>query len=873
MTYDSMRTTGRGNLVTFLVIGGIPWVFSDFDIAPIDAWYTAATPGFSGVKPWLVWEGRTHEESCSFIDGTLEVEPIKIEMVDVDGGFTALIKEWRARNYTVLTSTYAAGSVVAMQVESITGFTAPTGTVHIGREAIYYNGVAAGQLGTVSVIRGAWGSLDEDHIVDTGAEVAVLPKVADGPTFLANRRAWLYAAEYDSQTGTVGASECIFRGYVASDVEGGLGMATLQIDHISRTWSRNVAEGLPQTSLKPGYWYSGGAHPSLSSVVFQEKHDDTGVSNTAEVTIPQGRYDSAEHLIQTMEAQIRTTLAAVPFNRTVRLFRDTGSYETPSLYGSIDANWLVYIRIREGDPLWAMGFDPGTLLLPVDSASDVRAPADNPARLFCMEVPDSRYTDNNAVIEVFDGTRLTEDQYIRIGKNPFININNPGISGNLITLELDTADDAYRLLGQEVKHHYVDDPEEMVVQHVLAWKNIELETVLGQLLGITGSIPYEWRLKGWESADISTAELGTILDYVPRPLGSVRDCITEATALDEIICDRLGVLGIAPVLRVGGAIGFQRLSTPNEDDTETAEIDSTVWSHEDAAQVRVVYEGEPLVNAIELSHTYNYMTGAWADNETRLLFRDAINDMGKTRTKIYQLRGVVVSGPYGSTYCYGNREDLIRDVQVFAVGCHFGIYGRLCPVVNIPCTWLAKQEDFECGNLVKLTHPVVIDPSQGDVGVDSRVVVPLRRRLSITEEGSVEAIQVLLPRVSNSRPIAPCALATSWAAGPLQLTFASTVLFSADDLSWFAIGDFVMFERADVRAPPALWGPSRITAIGAGTVTIAADPFAGAFPAEGVIMKSRDWDNATTKFQAYLFFADTNYSLGAGNDDGHHWGL
>ena len=217
---------------------------------------------------------------------------------------------------------------------------------------------------------------------------------------------------------------------------------------------------------------------------------------------------------------------------------------------------------------------------------------------------------------------------------------------------------------------------------------------------------------------------------------------------------------------------------------------------------------------------------------------------------------------------------------MYAVGMHFGTYGRISPTTIIGATWTCRQHDLDCGEMVFLTHPTVVDVAEGTVGVTDRVAVVVSRRNSLTDR-QADSIGVLLPVVSNVGEIAPCALAdpndvgTGWVVGTLTLTFGATNHYAPageTDLTHFEAGMTVLVTEYDARIPAQ--AAAVIQSVGANTIVFTADPFGGAgMPATGVWVHYPTYPASSAAQQAWLYFADTSYGLGAAPDPGYRWGI
>lgn len=887
MTWDTLAAGGSGVLVLWLRIAGLPWLFGwGHDRTPhaSDTWYwDGAAARFSGVKPWLRLS-MTHDERGSFVDGSTDIGGVAVELHDPAGQLTAMMSAWSTRKMTRLTATLAQGAVASMTVDSTAKWTGlGSGVVYVGQEAIKWTG----QTGTTftGLTRGYYGTLDVDHDVDADALPApILPSVTDGIASLDGRRADIYAATLDG--GVLSQSTCIYRGYVASTGDPGATVWPIKVDHIVKMLGREACLRLPRTTLRRGYSFSGVTRASSFQVIEVDHSVSPPTMLTADVEIDEGRYADDYELSAEIQVDLAAAQSTAGFTRCINMLWWPGSEDIPDVGWcfSVDlgASYSLSVRVQEGDPLWVMGFDPGWYHWDPSGASTAPYLAQRDPLAAYLEIPSAEYPDVDLTVEVDDPGCLIAGLYVRVAGSPAVKI--LSISGNEVTLDTSTWDPEY-LYGstsdRQLRYWAVEEAKDLVVQHVFALVDsgggpIALYTALSRLLGLSGSEPTSWGVAGFGASDIDCSaggELGLALEGASYELSRIRAYLSGPTSVSGLIFERLGLLGICPRLTGAGVIGFTRLKIPCALDAESIEVDSAVCEAFDAARVRTAIGAGPRITELRIQHSYDYVADSWPDDPAVLAFDDGIEVLGKCNPRTYVAHGLYVAG--AAPPSYPTEMHLLHDVLTRAIGAHFGRHGRLAPVVKVPCTWKARQ--FKVGDIIRLTHPCVVDVAEGVIGCTDRLGQIVGRRHSITRPGETDYLEICIPPELNVGGISPAALATSWDPGTLKLTFADTSLFCQTgdtDLDYFGTADEVRFREWD-KAAPTTWGPATIDEVDTvnGTATLTADPFGGGFVSCTMTYAAYDEQREAQLARGFITVGDGSYSLGAGGDDAFVWSL
>lgn len=845
MTWDSLKTTGRGQLVLFARIRGLQYVFATDDYSPSDSWWYS---GHHTVKPWLQWQGISVREESSFVDGTIKVEGIKLTITDSCGDLTSIIEGWRSASVTALTATLSA-TATSMSVDSTSDFPS-VGYLWIGAECIKYSGKTATTFTGLS--RGYYGTTASEHTVNTAATpTPQYPPVLSSPMFLGERRVDIYAGTVSG--GTLSDTTCIFRGYVEGEIESGNGVWELSVQHISTRLSRKLLAHTPRRDILSGFYPYGGDY---SDIVVWERDISTGAQKRASITLSYGSYySSPTAFANAINSALRAAQGTAGFTRygPFVTFDDDGKCKLVS-EASTTHTLLTYIA--PGTPYNALGFDAGSMHFSNDG-NLVEYEADNKPAYVWLEYP-TTFGDGSGdepFVYVDNADGITASAHAFIGKQCWLRVSS--VSGNKVAFVPGVAEEGsepYLILKKRsdatLAQGYVFD------ESLVSAMKRTLHLVSGQ------TEPASWGIQGFESDDFSFSELETLLETIPAPFRYFRSALHQPEGWDRLFCDALGILGIAPRLTDDGAIGFAAMQSPISS-LVSVTVDSDVWSYLEASGVVTTHEGASLINEVIIEQGFDWHSGKYGEGQGSASYYDGINALTKTRARAYKLRGVIVGGSHSSDP--DTIADMVNQAYPRIAAVHFGVFGRAAARVALPVTWLGKQADV--GDLVSVTHPTIV---AGSVGISERVGIVVGATRAITSRES-DVLDIIFPPSSDAGRIAPCALGTSWDATTKVLSFSDTAIFSSNDLSEFSVGDYVAFERWN-SATSGSYSTARITAIGSGTVTLDSDPFS-TFPTNGVLMFFVDYDdaNVTSNQQEWLYLADSDYSLDG--DDGYRWGL
>jgi len=608
------------------------------------------------------------------------------------------------------------------------------------------------------------------------------------------------------------------------------------------------------------------------------RYTGSGTATPVDVLISSGPSYNAHHLLT------RWNAASNAVGATIQPALKYAADGTIALFCNDHASRYIVLTVQEGDPLWALGFEPGEYVQ--TTGNELSIEAQGAPRLWVVDL--SGRTTCLPRIYVDDASGFEEDHWCVPPGAPYSLIDNYDTTADYVELATNIADPVrpYRYFASIE----ADDNEDLLLRQAFVFSShwdTDLDNVtdaikrsMGHLGGATE--PVEWTLPLITSADVDYDELDTALGGVPTELSLFTAVVTEPVEWQELFGPHLGLLGIAPRITTDGKVGWARISTPTDLDAVSVEVDDEVWELVESASIAARIGGA-LLTGIELQYGYDYRGDEWPD-ASHIRWWDWAAETGQQRDQSYQLRGVATSTRM--TAFASDRGELDGIIATVVRGTHFGLFGRDAVDVDIPCTFLGWQ--IRCGDVVKITHPMIPDIGKGVLGVASRLGVVVGRRLPIAGDEGVGTLTVRIPPDTNASNISPCARGDNWDVGSLTLTcsgakdplYAATGGNDLDELATIvaAEGDTaVLLWEYDVASPTGAYPlAGTVTSVDtdAETVTFTADPFSGGgIPAGDVEMTWPVWDSQSALQQAWLSISDTSYGLGATPDAGWKWGV
>ena len=855
MTWDYLKASGSGRIVLALEIAGWPYVFTSYPWTPDDDWYTDA--GYEGALDWLIPQGIELADSIRPLEGFGDTPGITFTIADVDGGLTALHRDYTARVWTRL-ATSLDRYATEVEVLDATGFRALSGVIWIGQEAIRY--VYRDASTFFGCTRGYYSTIPRDYPTNFALEPPVSAVVADGPVDIRGRPCRLHVAEVTD--GVVGKTTIIYRGFVGQDIDLGEAAWVVKIEHCSVVFDRRIGADLPSTALRPGYFYTG--DPSSVSVVGYQQVGSGGSGVTFRV-VTSGFYSNAESLARIWNE------AAKALGSTIKpqVYRVGNKW---GLYAPANTAVNLAVTCRYGDPLWALGFEPGTMIQ--DRNVEWRREADEEPRPVVVDWTDGY----SPIVAVDDPEPIITGLYVSIPGHPFSRVY-AKIDETIVLLSY--SQDVVR--KETIWTVEENTPEKMRISHVFAFSgdpndpDTLTDAIRRALWLLPGQPePERWCAWGLTTDDLNFDELTAAFVGAPTELSFCYDSITKGMSFKDIFGPRLGVLGVAPRITTGGSIGWVRIETPIELAANEVPVDDEVWSVIEASQVRSRLSGDPLVTQVRVLTGFDYRSDEWPPRPSEVNWDDGIATRAQVRSMSYDLRGIAYSDKLA--HLPSTIPALEGVLRTWLTAFHYGLYGRLSADFVIPVTWTGKQ--FRCGDVVKITHPLLPDVTEGQIGVAERLGFVVGVRHAVTDDGP-DQLTVKIPPRSYAGGIGPCALATGWDPGTYTLAFPDAgspryAQHGRNDLDEFYPGMIGTLWEYDVYRPSVGW-PLTVNVVSVDTVTntvvIDANPFPGwIFPTYGVWLTFGEWLDQQQQDRLFVSIADTSYTLGSG-DPGFAWAV
>jgi hypothetical protein len=918
-TSNSLAHQGRGTVAYSVEIPGIG-IYQSYSYTPTDAWFTTGWNSETGyLFDYLEWDISRVNERASWLEADLKVSPITIKIADLAGGMTSQLKSWKTRANTKL-SVSATSTATAFSTLDNSDFTAGADLLWIGQECCRYSSSVTS--GFANLTRGYLNTLQQPYTVYDTDQPPTRPLITDGPNGLYRRSVYVHAAVIDQQTGKPGASTIIYRGRVKKGVKIGKGKLELSIEHKVTVLADKVGQDMPSVKIvrlgraagdsggpnvKEQYWYSGNAladssYASGSHVEILSYQAAAGQDHF-DVVPDEGHY---------FGGYSSSSLAYAWNVKAIEAGSAVGALSIPSVYPSggkfrlsadaAGSQLLVRVHVHKFDPLWALGFDEGAYDSGVNEALDFEA--QSAPRYLVYEL--SGISGTLPTMDVEDSSHLTAGARAQIPGNYAFKIESISVTAlGRHTLTINPEDGDY-WGHHHFNHHqlvyHAEEEEDATLRHCIVlgkfgalFSETDITNALRILLGVyresTGvDEPREWFPQDVRREDFDWDELDLAVSSVPAVLRVWTDCITKGVQVWKVLGGWFGLFGICPRLTDDGKIGFERQAGLLALEAETVACDDEVWDGLNAAQVMGRMADGPLVNQVQVKHSYDYRfedgepdraitTGAPHEWGIPIKIKNAsgLAELGGIKSVSYELRGWFPG--WSGVYLLESAQ-LIKD-QVRAT--HFSLYGNESGVTTIPATWIAKQ--FRVGDVVNLTHELVPDTADGAIGVSSKPV-KIEGRVGQLTNNRPDELTVRYGPTLFTAGIAPCALGDSYDVPTATMTCgdADTPLYEQsgnNDLDRFVSSSPMNVFLVDYNTvSPLAYSNATIKANGvdttAKTVEFTSDPFSGSFPASGVWMSFADWDDASTYQQTgWAYSADLGSppSLGTNNDTAKEWDI
>ena len=312
MSWTATTTTGNGELSYRLEIERLETQF-----------VTHVSMETATRKPWLKVSGKLKVHSNP-ITGELEVSGLMCQIVDKDGGATAIFA--RQAQYTTWLTAEVSPSATTLPVRSTTGWPT-TGYLWLDSECMAYTGVTGAPTPTFTgLTRGALSSLAQTHYVNVGA-AARFPEVTGSITSIAGCRARLYV--YGQNDDPQGDGTQIWLGVVTRHPSLSGSSWSLMVDPITSILTKTLAADLQEPTTARGVKYD---WRNRFGITFQRL--DT--METLSVAAPQtgtyavgGFFESNEEMADTLNPIIEAQIVAQgwdTFGCQIRIIPTAGSW-------------------------------------------------------------------------------------------------------------------------------------------------------------------------------------------------------------------------------------------------------------------------------------------------------------------------------------------------------------------------------------------------------------------------------------------------------------------------------------------------------------------------------------------------------------------
>lgn len=811
MTYPG-TTTGRVELAYYLEIEGVGCMTTQAGWTPSTA--------FTGYHyAYLHWPKGVKIRESRNEKTLLDVGSISLTL---DGQVISLLKDTAQRGKAMLLEDLTVDEV-AFTTDTTTDFAASgTGWISDSEAFTYASKSATVFTLTDDTHRGALGTKAQTWTYDPASVPQKIPLILDGPVSLEDKRAILYVSEVTD--GTPGTGSAVFIGRISRVIPGSAEWK-ITIEHVSRSFQRNVCNNLPQAGVtEETYYLETGADDSIEGIL---NCDVIATRGTTEIYYLRPSSSGAwtpEALRQDLQEQVRGGMTW-GCNITYDPGEDRYTFSVPY---SASGQW-TQIWVYKGSPLWCLGFAAG--MYSGDDNVEFQMVSDEPRRKlvlhgygpFALECDDASDIEDGPCIISSDGLVMTVT----------------GTTATTVTVAPDT--DSPVFVAVEEK------PEECWLRNVW-YSNGNAITAIQRLVGSTTAIDVDesCALPGFRSTDFDWDEFTEAFSSVPADLQRFSTVVTEKIKFTELISPYLGMLGISLRITSAGKIGAKRKSTPIA--TGAATLDSGITLMVD--DVRGSSSPLDLLTSVKVKYGYDYKTKKYS-GDIEIKSDDALRQSAGTRSAVYEVRGLT-----------GVHQELVRILRIQLDQTHLGRLGRYSQMVDVRTTYRGRAHLLS--DAVLLTHDMVPDLALGVVGVTDRPSEIDSRIVSL--DGTDDMLTLRMVPPTNAAGWAPCALATSYTAGTKTLTFADTEIYSSNDLSAFSLGDKVRVTDYDDGSPTVV--EATIASVGSSTVVLTAD--IGSIPAGGAWLTPTTYEYSASR--EYCFVANQAARPDLDGDDPNVWG-
>jgi len=813
MTYSDALARGWGDWEFFLRIDGFPYVPATCDDEPTDSWYTDG--GFEGVI------GRLRSESIRL---AVRAHPTEVwprigatsfVVDDPDNELLALLKSEPALARSALTASVAASDGV-INVTSTAGLPAPPGVVYLDQEAIHYTAVAATTIGTgaAAATRGYYGSQARAHTFNTNVFPPIEPEVMDGPGDLTGRRVVLYAAERNSLTGDISATEQIWVGYVSRQERPVPGRVTIPVDHVLSLFQKGQVFNAPPKGRLRGLYVPNYRWMRWGRLIVEDttEHDINFVGLDA-AQFYDTWMDMFEDARDTLEIQAgwHMDLTGEGF---VRVWFD-------------GATTFVSIRITERSLGWKLlGFErdltfnstTSSALAPFPPAEIFASVANigffNP-RLYLREDEAAEFAETGVIVDVDDETEsaLHHVRVVNTGSD-YLEL------GDIHMVGYPPLDHILIRIGQQaptVRQVWTHQGELADAVRAL-WSGV----VFADSLALTYDIPRTW-LPGQAlvDGDVDWDGLRNLVrTCVPYPLNRVSWHLTEPKSVRDLLTGLFLTAGVYAVVLNDGTVAWRRVRVPARGEA----VESVTSSLIDGSKGPTVEDGEreQLTTCLHLmvADRQEYLD----DDHGRPLYVADVRAIQRYAPQIVR----DVTDPSSPLKKLAGGEHELHIHATLRPACeleneineqvHQGLFAvgrRPRDVLRLPVSPAASS--LEIDQVISVTTTSGVDRYAGTPGLYEKLAWILGWSRDRGPGRRVDYLEVMLidEQLGN---IAPAALATSWDSGSKTLTFADTDLYHLDaddtDLDFFEAGDVVKMVTHDSEAP-STWADLVIASVDA----------------------------------------------------------
>lgn len=717
MSWATYTATGSGKIAFRMMIEGLGYE------AVTDSSMEKTTADGRVRAAGLILDSIIMDEQCHPSHGEISGSGMTIQILDRerdDIWTTALSKQ--PSKYAYITADSPAGDTTLTVAD--TDLWSAGDKIHFGTETM---SISAKTATTLTVTRALWDTIDQKHFALTGADTTYASGT-DVPAILEGRRAFFYAyGEGDSMTGD---GTLVWRAICSSDAAlGSDGTSwSISVDPIFSLLKEDMGVAA-QGPLKPRGIYYPARYPFFMEIKEWQSPSPRIDLATSSFQI-NGHYEDNDSFVAAIDAKIQAATASWRMTRAWAEPRGADGWRI-GIETASTASLVTYLTGQVLDPvdgqiIFQSTFDEDDVIILGGALSTT---TDYYTSVIRQSIPRGFVGPNPTALEMPN----TPSAY---ATNPIDRIY---LNGDVSVTDLDSIlvdwgngypdNEWFSINSSDAASRYVDINNS---GRTRVWGNegdLPEITFLRQFVSGGGSLS-DFR-DNIVVQSLSTANKGAMPFVTTSDLASWSDVIggvasgdsflssrqfwaSEKFTLEEVVAHECRLLGVFPVLDSSSKLSMAALRPIVPTDIGVVTL---------GADTILIDDGFPKWerNADGTIGTVRYKTG-WDGEEhngDEFIVRDvtAVSQMKRANTLAVEPRSLSLIEYIGGSPTYQGFVELSLPV--------LGMYGSQYAVLELDVSF--KAFSVKCGDVVRVTHASIPDPSTGTRGISDKAFMVIGR--------------------------------------------------------------------------------------------------------------------------------------------------